>query len=450
MKTSTRDQGFTLAELLVVVVVIAVLAAIAVPIFLSQTQNAQIAALKSDLINAITLLEEGEVLNQADPNVVLPDVFPANVATVIPNAGSLDPGETIHVTQFGNLFCVDGTTDSGYPLAYSRSTGFQEGTCAGPGPGPDPDPTVSPTPSPTGTTSPSPSPTGTASPSPTVSPTVSPTPTPTPDQPGVWRDAIFVPAKYTCPVGATLDGTDCVTKETIPGYYSCPNGGNLVGDKCETSVYVPGYTYYTCPNGGTLNGTTCTTTYTYYDCPNGGTLNGTTCTLQTITGYYCDTSGYPAGDIISGPNGNNQCTWQAWDCSGASAPKPEPVSQWSCGGWSNNRPSQPSQCVRSCFNSNRGESTNQYTSAALVTRGGFAATPRYSNTTYGARANTGTSTYNATANTSPGYWTTQTNPATWNPPINRDKRVPATYEPARYECEPGGSLNGTRCFYPYG
>lgn len=60
----TRDDGFTLVELLVVIVVIAVLAGIAVPLFVGQREKAYDAAAKSDLRNlasAITaeLLQAG-------------------------------------------------------------------------------------------------------------------------------------------------------------------------------------------------------------------------------------------------------------------------------------------------------------------------------------------------------------------------------------------------------
>jgi general secretion pathway protein G len=105
-----RNRGFTLIELLIVVAIIAILAAIAVPNFLEAQTRAKVSRAKADVRSMATAIEAYRIDYNAYPNDVgngWPWYVPDSISTpvsYITNAGLQDPFRAHLTSEYARRF----------------------------------------------------------------------------------------------------------------------------------------------------------------------------------------------------------------------------------------------------------------------------------------------------------------------------------------------------------
>lgn len=106
MKRSESQRGFTVLELAVVITIIGVMAAIAVPRFVGLNENAEVAACRQNqgTIESACVMY---VLDDANPN---PGHYPSQIGDLVPNYFDAEPecpaaGKFGYDPDMGNVFC---------------------------------------------------------------------------------------------------------------------------------------------------------------------------------------------------------------------------------------------------------------------------------------------------------------------------------------------------------
>lgn len=121
MKVGTSRTGFTIVELLIVVVIIAILAAITIVAFNGIQQRALLSSIKSELTSAAKAMELASVET---------DTYPSALPQNVPKSSTA----LLSLSQTSNGFCINSSAKNSPTVQWryeSAGGGLQEGLCSG-------------------------------------------------------------------------------------------------------------------------------------------------------------------------------------------------------------------------------------------------------------------------------------------------------------------------------
>ncbi len=119
-KRAGGDRGFTLIEMLVVVVIIGVLAGISVPLYLNYRKGAENKSAESDVRGAITAVEQFYTENgnvyPATQNGVLSTNLTFAVAGGVTQVATVSTGNTVNYRNNGATYVICGQNTDGLAI----------------------------------------------------------------------------------------------------------------------------------------------------------------------------------------------------------------------------------------------------------------------------------------------------------------------------------------------